>query len=250
MFQANKGIFKHYFIGDFIKNKEDRESFEIYYQNKIACIMMSGLLGLHISAKEKYAITVTNPQTGESCQLKQQCEPPFTNGNEGEFFESDMDSLLKFEQFLIKQMQEKIGAKRKIEYLEDAEYTLFNYLRTHSVSTDFLKERFNKLMVSAGEEIYYTRPESLSLDEDVLLSAAYAGINWLNKRIKTEPEREISLEEIVGALRLRLARQMKYPMDMRNFERRISSNYTKQLRDTSYWEYIAIAKNWEQIDQM
>ena len=250
MFQVTKGIFKNYFIGEFIRNKESRESFEVYYQNKIACLMMSGLLGLHLSAKEKNAITATNPKTGESCKLKQQCQPPFSNGNNDELFESDMDSLLQFEQFIIKQMQEKIGGNRKIEYLEDAEYTLFNYIRTRSISTDFLKERFNKLMTSAGEEIYYTRPETVSLDEDILLSAAYAGINWFNKRIKTEPEREISIEEILGALKTRLARQMKYPMDMRKFERRISSNYTKHLRDTSYWDYIAIAKNWEETDQM
>jgi len=94
--------------------------------------MMAGVLGLHISANERYGITATNPTTGESCKLMHQCEPPFKNGNEGELFASDMDSLLEFEKFIIRQTQERIGETREMEYLEESESVLFNYIRiTH-----------------------------------------------------------------------------------------------------------------------
>jgi len=248
--QIDRGVFRKYFVGEFIKNKEDRESFEIYYQNRIACLMMAGVLGLHISANERYGITATNPTTGESCKLMHQCEPPFKNGNEGELFASDMDSLLEFEKFIIRQTQERIGETREMEYLEESESVLFNYIRTHSASSDFLQERYHKLMVRAGEEIYYTRPETQSLEADILLSSAYAGVNWLNCRIKNNPDIEISINEIVLSLKRRLSRQMKYPLEMRNFERSISLGYEKDRSDNTYWDYIKIAKNWEPQEEM
>lgn len=243
--QIDKGVFRNYFVGEFIKNKEDRESFEIYYQNRIACLMMSGLLGLHISANERYGITVKNPTTGESCKLMHQCEPPFKNGNEGEFFESDLNSLLEFEKFIINQTRRKITYSGEMEYLEQAEFALFNYLRGNSNSCDFLQDRLQRLFVSAGEELYYTRPQTQSFDADVLLSSAYAGVNWLNNRIKNNQAEEISVAEIVSSLKRRLSRQMNYPLEMRNFERSISVGYEKNNRDNGYWEYIQIAKNWE-----
>ena len=97
---AKCGMFKNHFIGSMIQNKEDKESFYIYYQDKVGAIALSSLLDLDFSA-DGNEFKINSPTTGKSATLSFYFAPPFIDDASEEYIHQDVDNLINCQQFLL-----------------------------------------------------------------------------------------------------------------------------------------------------
>ena len=101
-----KGVFRNYYIGDLIENKQDYEAFLGFYMTRVGGLMTASLLGMKLSV-EPNQILVENSK-GETCVLSFAFNSSKEEYN-GAAFQADIDSVVNFEQFLVKDLKEKVG---------------------------------------------------------------------------------------------------------------------------------------------
>ena len=252
---AKMGMFKNHFIGQIIQDKEDKESFYIYYQDKVTSIVLSCLLDLDFTA-EGNEFKVTSPITGNHSTLSFYFAPPFIEEDNQKNIEDDVNNLTKFEDFLIAEIKAKFPNAPNFESYFEAVYYVVSFLLNESNSKDHFKvQKLGELLTCSKNRLYFARPETTCADQDMIMASAWKSIHYIS-RIAGLPEhtiRRFTAQDYISNINDILEAEFNLPLEQRNYERVEAYKYSDDERRTKksgFWEYKKICDNFAKNPEM
>jgi len=254
--KLNQGIFKNYYIGQMIECRKDNQAFMVYYQDKIMAVSLASLLDLDFEAVGN-EFKVISPATGKSAILSFYFAPPFSAEADNEIkFTDDVQNLVAFEKFIMGEIKAKFPEAPEFDSFFEAHSYATNFIVKSSDTDDqFKKQRLDELFACAKDRLFFARPETTCMDQDIVMSSAWHNINFLSGISKAPAfvvrnfSNSRQIEEINNNLRL----QFTQPIEERNIERVTAHNINPTERRTNksrFWEYKKMCDNFKKTPEM
>ena len=252
---AKMGMFKNHFIGQIIENKDDKEAFYVYYQDRVGSVALSSLLDLDFSA-DGNEFKATSPVTGNSSTLTFYFAPPFLEEESENNIEKDVENLIKFEDFLMNEIKVKFPNAPKFESFFEALYYIVSYLLNQANSEDYFKiQKLGELLTCAKNRLYLARPETTCADQDMIIASSWKSIHYISK-IAGLPKHTIdrfTAQDYVNNMNDILEAEFNLPIEQRNYERVEAfkmSGDEKRTKKSGFWEYKKICDNFSKNPEM
>lgn len=253
--KANQGIFKGHFIGQIIENKDDKEAFYVYYQDRLAAIALSSLLDLDFSA-DGNEFTATSPITGKSATMSFYFAPPFKPTDNEISFETDIKNLVNFEDFLIEEIKVKFPNAPKFNSFFEAQHYIFTYLVASSNSNDPYKiQKLNELLTCSKNRLFLARPETTCMDQDIVMCGSWRNLNYISRIIQSPNkwQRTLSDDDIIRNMNDVLFEEFHVSLEERNNERVFAFEHSddeKRTKKSGFWEYKKVCDNFAKSQEM
>lgn len=252
---AKCGMFKNHFIGQIIENKDDKEAFYVYYQDRLGAVALTSLLDLDFSA-EGNEFKATSPESGKSATMSFYFAPPFLEEESENNIEKDVENLVKFQEFLTDEIKAKFPNAPKFESFFEALYYVVSYLLKESNSKDPYKiQKLGELLTCSKNRLYLARPETTCADQDIIMASSWKSIHYISK-IAQLPEHTINrftAQDYVNNMNDILEAEFNISYQQRNYERVVAhscSEVEKRTQKSGFWQYKKVCENFSKTPEM
>lgn len=241
-----KGIFKYYFIGNFIKDKQDYDCFTSFYEDRIAAIAASYLLGLEPKVSTgKFEVSAN----GKTAAITFLIGP--NNPNNSDAFDQDIDSLIKYQNFLVDYANNYFfDGKRKFSEFSEVVYYVFNSLGPGKKFDTYSHKNAEIMINDCKTDILSDRAKVRQYDQDLVLASADISIRKLDM-YSDSSVKSLRIDEIAKILRSSLGYQLQLQNDELIKERQFASQTPHSAsRQKCFWQYLLQAKRIQENPQM
>ena len=154
------------------------------------------------------------------------------------------------------EIKEKFPNSPEFEDVFGALYYVVSYLLSSSNSEDqFKMQKLGELLTCAKNRLYLARPETTSLDQDILMASAWKNINYI-VRIAQLPKHKQAMfnpQELINNMNDILEAEFKIPNEQRKYERTEAfkmSGDERRTKTSGFWQYKKMCENFAKTPEM
>lgn len=230
----SQGIFRSYFIKNYIKSPKGEDAFSVFYEDRITAIFLTHLFNLEYKVEDGKISASAN---GKNAELTFSIIPGQDNSLA---FEQDINSLIDYQDFLV-DVANRFFEYENIRFEDPAEmqYYVVNYLLAHKNMDSLAYIHFRKTFHHIRAELHRDLLHQNNLDQNVVMSTARFAINKLESEITmTQPPDKIKPSKIRKILRSYLAFGFSRPAESLKEELEIAQDTPKSEHGSTFLAYI------------
>ena len=234
------GMFRYHILNGQINSREDEKGLVKFYRDRIGCLTLAYLLELDVVVDEN-AIIISSPVNGTSATLT------FSKYHEVDFrtqtanLVQDMDSVIATKEMLVHEIQSKMPSTRYMTDFDEVQSKFIEEMKEKYKTLDWnQKNVLNYMFESSKKRGHQSRLNTLSLDEDMVISASSNAIVRLKKIIMPSyrPKAKVVTKELLNNEYMdEFSLEMQKPYAHRNNERAwIAECLSEEIKKSRFWE--------------